>query len=91
MSDLANAGAQLALIVMIILIVPCAWRVLRARNAVERLQATDLITTLLIGIVVLLALVEYTAFIVDVGVALAALSFIGTLAIARFLSDGKVF
>ncbi|GAB4544834.1 MAG: hypothetical protein OHK0023_02220 [Anaerolineae bacterium] len=91
MSDLANVGAQLALMVMIILIVPCAWRALRARNPAERLQAIDLITTLLIGIVVLLALVQQTAFVVDVGVALAALSFIGTLAIARFLSDGKVF
>jgi multisubunit Na+/H+ antiporter MnhF subunit len=28
---------------------------------------------------------------VDVGIALAALGFIGTLALARYISEGKVF
>jgi multicomponent Na+:H+ antiporter subunit F len=91
MSDVANIGAQIALIILIVLLVPCVWRMLRAPNAAERLQAIDLFTTLLIGIIVVLALVEGIAFIVDIGIALAAFSFIGTLAIARYLSDGGLF
>jgi multisubunit Na+/H+ antiporter MnhF subunit len=91
MSDLANIGVQIALIVLIVLLVPCVWRMLRAQHAAERLQAIDLFTTLLIGIIVVLALVEGIAFIVDIGIALAAFSFIGTLAIARYLSDGRLF
>jgi multisubunit Na+/H+ antiporter MnhF subunit len=91
MSDVANIGAQIALIILIVLLVPCVWRMLRAPNAAERLQAIDLFTTLLIGIIVVLALVEGIAFIVDIGIALAAFSFIGTLAIARYLSDGRLF
>ncbi len=91
MSDLANVGVQLALIIMIGLLVPCLWRILKAPSAAERLQAIDLLTTLLIGIVVILALVEGIAFIVDIGIALAAFSFIGTLAVARYLSDGRLF
>ncbi|MCS6870614.1 MAG: monovalent cation/H+ antiporter complex subunit F [Anaerolineae bacterium] len=91
MSDLANAGVQIALVILIGLLVPCVWRMLRAPNAAERLQAIDLLTTLLIGIVVVLALVKGVAFVVDIGIALAAFSFIGTLAIARYLSDGRLF
>jgi multisubunit Na+/H+ antiporter MnhF subunit len=55
------------------------------------LQAVDTITTLLIGIIVLLALVQRTSFIVDIALALAAFGFIGTVAIARYLGEGRVF
>ncbi len=91
MSELANIGIQLALVIMVVLLVPCVWRVVVAHSAAERLQAVDLLTTLLVGIVVVLALVEGVAFVVDIGIALAAFSFIGTLAIARYLSDGRLF
>jgi len=46
---------------------------------------------LLIGIIVLLGLVQGSSLVIDVGIALAALSFVGTLAVARYISDGKVF
>ncbi len=91
MSNLANIGAQIALIVLIVLLAPCVWRMVRAQHAAERLQAIDLLTTLLIGIVVVLAVVEGVAFLVDIGIALAAFSFIGTLAVARYLSEGGLF
>ncbi|PJF35166.1 MAG: hypothetical protein CUN49_11940 [Candidatus Thermofonsia Clade 1 bacterium] len=91
MSDWAFASVQIALIILIGLLLPCVWRLLQSRKAAERLQAVDLLTTLLIGIIVLLALVEGVAFVVDIGIALAAFSFIGTLAIARYISDGRLF
>lgn len=91
MSESANTVVQIALIILVALLVPCGWRVVVARSAAERLQAIDLLTTLLVGIVVVLALLEGVAFVVDIGIALAAFSFIGTLAIARYLSDGRLF
>jgi len=39
----------------------------------------------------LLTLLQGSAMIIDVGIALAAFSFIATLAIARYLSEGRVF
>jgi multisubunit Na+/H+ antiporter MnhF subunit len=51
----------------------------------------DLITTLLIGIIVMLALVEDTQNFVDMAIALAAFAFIGTISIARYISEGRVF
>jgi multicomponent Na+:H+ antiporter subunit F len=82
---------QLALVVMIGLMVPCIYRVVVGPSPADRLQATETITTLLIGIVLLLALVQGSAFVIDVALALAAFSFVATLALARYLSEGRVF
>ncbi|MBZ0282804.1 MAG: cation:proton antiporter [Anaerolineae bacterium] len=91
MSDVVNFVVQAALVLLIMLLLPCAYRVLRGPTPADRLQATDTMTTLLIGIIVLLALVQRSTFVVDVGMALAAFSFVGTLAVSRYLCEGKVF
>ena len=91
MSELVQNAAQIALIILIALLLPCAYRVFKGPRPAERLQALDLITVLLIGIVILLAVVQGSAFVVDVALALAAFGFVSTLAIARYLASGKVF
>lgn len=91
MSETVQAAAQIALIILIVLLLPCAYRVFKGPRPAERLQALDLITMLLIGIVILLAVVQGSAFVVDVALALAAFGFVSTLAIARYLASGKVF
>ncbi len=91
MSDLIQLSMQAALIVLMILILPCAYRVWIGPSAADRLQAVDAITTLLIGIIIVLALLRETAMYIDVAIALAAFAFIGTIALARYISEGKVF
>lgn len=91
MSDWAAAAIQIALGVMVALLLPCAYRVIVGPRPADRLQAIETITTLLIGIVILLALVQNTAFVVDIGIALAAFSFVGTLAIARYVAERRMF
>ncbi|MDX2141188.1 MAG: monovalent cation/H+ antiporter complex subunit F [Chloroflexota bacterium] len=91
MSEFLNLAAQVALIVMIVLLVPTTYRVWVGPTPADRLQAVDTITTLLIGIIVLLGIVQGSALIIDVGIALAAFSFVGAIAIARYLCEGKVF
>lgn len=91
MSELVQNAAQIALIILIALLLPCAYRVFKGPRPAERLQALDLITVLLIGIVILLAVVQGSAFVVDVALALAAFGFVSTLAIARYVASGKVF
>jgi multisubunit Na+/H+ antiporter MnhF subunit len=91
MSEFLNSAAQVALIVMIVLLVPTTYRVWVGPTPADRLQAVDTITTLLIGIIVLLGIVQGSALIIDVGIALAAFSFVGAIAIARYLCEGKVF
>lgn len=80
-----------ALVVQVVLLVPCAYRAYIGPTISDRLLAIDLITTLLIGIIVVLALIDNDESLVDIGIAMAALSFIGTLAIARYVSEGRVF
>lgn len=91
MSEWSSILVQGALVVMIALLMPCVYRVFAGPSPADRLQALESITTLLIGIIILLALIQGSSFVVDVALALAAFSFIATLAIARYLADGKVF
>jgi len=90
-NQLIQLGVGAALIVLVALLIPSSYRVWVGPTAADRLQAIDLITTLLVGIILLLAVLQGTAGFVDVGIALAAFAFIGTLAIARYISEGKVF
>lgn len=91
MSELVDVIVQIALVIMVGLLLQCAYRVFIGPSAADRLQAIETITTLLIGIIVLLAIIQGSAFVVDVALALAAFSFVATLAIARYLSEGRVF
>lgn len=91
MSALSIILVQTALVIMIILLMPLAYRVFVGPSPADRLQAVETITTVLIGIIILLALLQASPFVMDVAIALAAFSFIATLAIARYLSEGKVF
>lgn len=91
LNPMVSFGVQAALTVLVVLLVLSSYRVWRGPSAADRLQAIDTATTLLIGIIIALSLVQGTALLIDVGIALAALGFAGTLAVARYLSEGKVF
>ncbi|MBI1256707.1 MAG: cation:proton antiporter [Chloroflexi bacterium] len=91
MSDLATLGVNGALLVLIVLLVPCIYRMWRGPASVDRLQAIDTVTTLLIGIIVLLMLIRNDRMFVDIAIALAAFGFIGTLALARYISERRLF
>lgn len=90
-SPIAQAIIQFVLLIMVILLIPASYRVVVGTTLPDRLQAVDLITTLLTGIIVLLALVEGTEIFIDMAIALAAFSFVGTVSIARYISEGRVF
>lgn len=91
MAELVTLAVNLGLIIMVVLLPITFVRVARAETTADRLLAVEMTTTLLVGITVLLALVEGSDTTIDVGIALAALSFAGTLSIARYISEGRVF
>lgn len=91
MSEIAHFGANGALLVLVVLLMPCIHRLYIGPTAADRLQVIDTITTLLIGIIVVLALVRGDSMLVDIAIALAAFGFIGTLALARYISEKRVF
>lgn len=91
MSEAAHTLLQAALVILVLLLLPCAYRALAGPTPADRLQAIDTITTLLIGIILALTLVLGESLFVDVALALAAFAFVATLALARYLSEGRVF
>ncbi|MDE2818959.1 MAG: monovalent cation/H+ antiporter complex subunit F [Chloroflexota bacterium] len=90
-SEFAQAAIKLVLLALVSLLIPASYRVIVGKTLPDRLQAVDLITTLLIGIIVMLALVEGTQVFVDMAIALAAFAFVGTISIARYISEGRGF
>lgn len=91
MTEFIDIATTLALVVMVCLLAGCAYRVFRGPEAADRLQAFDAMTTVLIGVIVLLGLVQDSSLLIDIGIALAAFSFIATQATARYISEGRVF
>lgn len=91
MSEIVNIILQVGLVVMILLLVPCFYRGLVGPSLPDRLQAFDVITMLSIGILLLLDLIQGTRYLIDIAMALAALAFITTLALSRYLSEGRMF
>ena len=90
-SPITQTAIQIITLIMVALLLPASYRVVFGDTLPERLQAVDLLTTLLIGIIVLLALVEGSSIFIDLAIALAAFGFIGTISIARYISEGRVF
>ena len=91
MTTFVQLGVQAALLVLVVLILPCTYRAWVGPTAPDRLQAIDAITTLLIGIIIVLAVLRNTVMFIDVAIALAAFAFIGTIALARYIAEGRVF
>ena len=90
-SEFAQLAIKLVLLALVSLLIPASYRVIVGTTLPDCLQAVDLITTLLIGIIVMLALAEGTQVFVYMAIALAAFAFIGTISIARYISEGRGF
>ena len=60
-------------------------------NVVDRLIAFDLLGTLTLAILVLVSLIYRQSVYIDVALALSVLSFVGSVALAKYLADDKIF
>lgn len=81
----------LALLIHMGLLALVLWRVWRGENVIDRLMGADLLSTLTLAILVLLALIEQDSIYVDVALGLAALGFISTIALAKYVADEQMF
>ncbi|MFZ1389587.1 MAG: monovalent cation/H+ antiporter complex subunit F [Thiolinea sp.] len=80
-----------ALVIHIILMGVALWRVWRGENIVDRLIGADLITTITLAILVILAVIDRNSIYIDAALGLAALGFIGTIALAKYIADEQMF
>jgi len=66
----------------------CLYRLQQGPTAPDRMVATDMLGTLLVGLCVLYALKTGTDFYLNIAIAWALLGFVGTIALAKYL-EGK--
>lgn len=91
MEQIIDVALNLTLIIHLLLLAIVVWRVWRGENVVDRLTGADLVATLTVAILVLLALVRQDSVYVEVALGLAALGFVGIIALARYLADEQMF
>lgn len=67
------------------------WRVCRGENIIDRLMGFELLGTLVLAVLVLVSLISRRIIYIDVALGIAALSFIGTIALAKYVVDEQMF
>jgi multisubunit Na+/H+ antiporter MnhF subunit len=67
------------------------WRVGRGENLIDRLIGLDMTATLILAVLVLVSFLTGNVIYIDIALALAALGFIGTIAVARYIADQEMF
>ena len=68
----------------------CLYRLARGHTAPDRAVAIDILGTLVVGFCCAMALRTGQEFLMNIAIAWALISFIGTTALAKFL-EGKAF
>lgn len=81
--DFATAAVGLALLLG-------SWRLLRGPTAPDRVLALDTLYMNLLALVVLLGLRWGSSLVFEAALLIALLGFVGTVALARFISRGDV-
>lgn len=91
METILTSVLHAALVLHIVMIAVSAWRVWRGENPVDRLIGADLIGTLMLAILILVAVIELDSIYIDVALALAVLGSVGTIALAKYMADQQMF
>lgn len=81
----------ISLVIHIGLMAIALWRVWQGENVIDRLMGFDLLGVLTIAVLVLLSLIGRRIIYIDVALGLAALSFVGTIALAKYVADEQMF
>lgn len=91
MNSFALVVVNVVLVAMILLVPFACYRVWIGPGLADRVVGLEKVSALLISITVLLALITNSDMTIDIGIILAALGFAGTMAVARYIAEGRVF
>ncbi len=80
-----------ALVWVTLLLVAGGLTLIRARDVLQRVVALDLLAVLVIALLALLSYARNVGYYFDAAVALSLLSFVATVAAARYLRSGGPF
>jgi multisubunit Na+/H+ antiporter MnhF subunit len=91
MLDILLIVLYVSLLLHVIMIGVAVWRVWRGENVIDRLIGTDLVSTLVLAVLVLVSLIFRESIYIDVALGLAALGFISVIALAKYVADEQMF
>lgn len=91
MENILNAALLIALTLHLLMVSIAIWRVWRGENVIDRLIGVDVVSTLFLAILVLVALIYRDSIYLDVALVMGALGFIGTIALAKYVADEQMF
>lgn len=86
-ATLLSVVSTVALILVTTSIVLAFVRVVRGPSLPDRVMALDMIGLMAVSVIVLTAIVSDEPVLMDAAIALALISFLGTLAFARFIEQ----
>ena len=79
-----------AIFIILLCTALCAWRILRGPTPADRIITIDILGILIVGLCAIVSVPTGRSWYIDIGIAWALQSFIGTLALAKYL-EGKGF
>lgn len=82
-------AAQIAMVILLVSLVLVLWRLIKGPTAADRVIAMDLLSVLVITFLVALSIHARETSYLDVAIAYACIAFLGTIALARFISRGS--
>lgn len=88
--NLIDAALNFALAAVALAFAPCAWRLLRGPETIDRVLALDTLYINTVALVILLGLRWRSALLFEAALIVAMLGFASTVALARYLSRGDV-
>lgn len=77
---------NILLYIQIAVSVICMYRIIRGPTIPDRMVGADIFGILVVGICAIISIQTEKSFILDIGIAWIILSFIGTLALAKYLT-----
>ena len=89
MSEILITASKISIVLLTISMVLSFIRVVRGPSSPDRIIALDLIASLVVGILSIHAIRTGEYVFITAGIALALIAFIGTVALALFISRGE--
>lgn len=91
MNEILNYILWSVLVLHLVMAYVAAWQTWRGATGIERLIGLDLAGTLTLAVVIIVSIIQRNSIYIDLAIALAALSYLSTVVLAKFISDNKVF
>jgi len=80
-----------SLVIHVAMIAVAVQRVWRGETVMDRIVASDAIATLVLAIFVLLALINDNPLYMDLALGASVISYVGTIALARYIANRQMF